>query len=122
MSWQQLRRSRLHVDTRCAIADIPLHEVSRALERARLTERQSPLSVLVQPYAYAAARVMGAIRQSPSPLTAIMYPMHTARYSLVKATSICRRIVGHLLPTSSRRDALFDDDASSDTPERKGAP
>ena len=35
MSWQQLRRSRLHVDTRCAIADIPLHEVSRAFERAR---------------------------------------------------------------------------------------
>ena len=87
-----------------------------------LAEHQSPLSDLIQPYAYAAARVLGAIRQSPSPLTAIMHPMHTARCSLVKATSICRRIVDHLLPTSSRRDALLDDDASSATPRRQGAP
>jgi len=87
-----------------------------------LAEHQSPLSDLIQPYAYAAARVLGAIRQSPSPLTAIMHPMHTARCSLVKATSICRRMVGHLLPTSSRRDALLDDDASSATPQRQGAP
>ena len=73
----------------------------------------------VRPYA---ARIMGAIRQSPSPLTAIMYPMSTARYSLAKATSICRHIVDHLPSIPSQRDALFDDDVSSATPQRQGAP
>ena len=84
-----------------------------------LAELQPLLGDLVQP---CAARIMGAIRQSPSPLTAIMRPMSAARYSLAKATSICRHIVSHLLPTSSRRDALLDDDASSATPQRQGAP
>ena len=48
--------------------------------------------------------------------------MSTARYSLAKATSICRHFVSHLLPTSYRRDSLLDGNASSATPRRQGAP
>jgi hypothetical protein len=84
-----------------------------------IAELQPLLGDLIQPYA---ARIMGAIRQSPSPLTAIMHPMSTARYSLAKATSICRHIVNHLPSIPSRRDALFDDDVSSAAPQRQGAP
>merc|ERR1712070_245179 len=84
-----------------------------------LAERQTLLGDIIRPRA---ARIMGAIRQSPSPLTAIMYTMSTARYSLAKATSICRHIVNHLPSIPSRRDALFDDDVSSATPQRQGAP
>jgi hypothetical protein len=84
-----------------------------------LAERQTLLGDIIRPRA---ARIMGAIRQSPSPLTAVMYTMSTARYSLAKATSICRHIVNHLPSVPSRRDALFDDDVSSATPQRQGAP
>ena len=72
-----------------------------------LAEQQPLLGDLIQPYA---ARIMRAIRKSPSPLTASMRPINTARYSLAKATSICQRIHGHLRPIPSRRDALSSDD------------
>jgi hypothetical protein len=84
-----------------------------------LAERQPLLGDLIQSYA---ARIMGAIRKSPSPLTTIMHPISAARYSLAKATSICRHVVGHLLSIPSRRDALSSNDISSATPQRQGAP
>ena len=84
-----------------------------------LAEQQPLLGDLIQPYA---ARIMSAIRKSPSPLTAIMRPISTARCSLAKATSICQRIHGHLRWIPSRRDALSSDDISSATPQHQGAP
>jgi hypothetical protein len=84
-----------------------------------LAERQPLLGDLIQPYA---ARIMGAIRKSPSLLTAVMHPISTARYSLAKATSICQHIHGQLRSIPSRRDALSSDDISSATPQRQGAP
>ena len=66
---------------------------------------------------------MGAIRKSPSLLTAVMHPISTARYSLAKATSICQHIhAGQLRSIPSRHDALSSDDISSATPQRLGAP
>ena len=84
-----------------------------------LAEQQPLLGDLIQPYA---ARIMRAIRKSPSPLTTIMHPISTARYSLAKATSICQRIHGHLRPIPSRRDALSSDDILSATPQLQVAP
>ena len=84
-----------------------------------LAELRPLLGDLVQPYA---ARIMGAICQSPSPLTAIIRPISTARYSLAKATSICRHVVDRLASIPSRRDALFDDDISSAASQRQDAP
>ena len=49
-----------------------------------LAKKRPLLGDIIQPYA---ARIMSAIRKSPSPLTAIMRPISTARYSLAKATS-----------------------------------
>jgi hypothetical protein len=84
-----------------------------------LAERQPRLGDLIQPYA---ARIISAICKSPSPLTTIMHPISTARYSLAKATSICQHIVGYLRLIPSRRDALSSNDISSATPQRQGAP
>ena len=84
-----------------------------------LAEQQPLLGDLIQPYA---ARIMSAIRKLPSPLTAIMRPISTARCSLAKATSICQRIHGHLRPIPSRRDALSSDDILSATPQLQVAP
>ena len=84
-----------------------------------LAKKRPLLGDIIQPYA---ARIMSAIRKSPSPLTAIMRPISTARYSLARATSICQRLHGHLRSIPSRRDALSSDDISSAAPQRQGAP
>jgi hypothetical protein len=84
-----------------------------------LAEKRPLLGDLIQPYA---ARIMSATRQLPSPLTAIMGPISTARYSLARATSISQRLHRHLRLTPSRRDALSSDDISSAAPRHQGAP